>query len=237
MRKVPLRRRKPSTGPPPTTRQRRERNVTRVVSVLLVLALADTWRQHGWQGAAWFVLIALGAYVAFVAIGAYVAWPVRKVSRRDAPPVQDWAVADTPPDARVYRGHPHFFYETQQEAHERRISGEPDTKVRPRQPDSVKMQRRGGKSLFRTVRKPYETEMAAAMEKMLERRRGELETCDSPAALITSVLVEAMGGDQPPDEIRDWFVTTVLSRVDSDRYWARLPPLADARAEFRGKGT
>lgn len=211
--------------------------MSRGIWVLVAAIVVETWWRHGIWQVTWFLVVLFGLLLTLIAMQAYIEWPVRKVSRKDAPPIQDWAVTGTDPDARVYRGHPRFFYETQQEAHNRRISGVPDTKVRPRQPDAVKMQRRGGKGLFKVVRRPYETEMAAAMEKMLERRRGELETCESPAGLITSVLVEAMGGDQPPDEVRDWFVTTVLTRVESDRYWARLPPLEDARAEFRGKGS
>lgn len=233
MRKVSLRR-GPKTGAPRTRRQRRQRTVSRLTYAFGVGVLVWTVWREGWGAAAWFVGMLVVLFVVLIGIEMYVSWPERP-GRRNAPPIQDWAVTDTDPDARVYRGHPSFFYETKDEAHARRISGVPDTKVRPRQPDAVRMQRRGRKSLFRTKRRPYETEMEAAMEKMLERRRGELETCESPAVLITSVLVEAMGGDEPADEVRDWFVATVLARVESDRYWARLPPLEQARAEFRGR--
>lgn len=224
MWKVSLRRKWPTP-----TRQRRQRHVSRLIWFVVLAALVHTWRRDGLGALAWTLAWGIGGLAVLAVLLLYVEWPERK----KPPPIEDWAVTGSDPDARVYRGHPNFFYETRDEAHARRISGVPDAKVRPRQPDAVKVQRRGGRGLFQVKRRPYETEFAAALEKMLERRRGELETCESPAALITETLVEAMGGDEPDQESRDWFVTTVLARVESDRYWARLPPLEDARAKWR----
>lgn len=84
-------------------------------------------------------------------------------------------------------------------------------------------------------RKPSFAEMEAAMDTMLTRGRESLITCDEPVAFIAGVLAEAMHGDQPLGESRDWFVNTVLARIEADRYMARQPPLAADRAKWRNE--
>lgn len=123
MRSISLRRRRK----PLTKRERRQRHVNRAIWTLMFVLTAFNVVTEGWSYLLWFLGGLVVLAVVLVLITMYVDGG-RKSRTIPEGLLANWEDEDTPPDARVYRGHPDFFSETQAEANARRMLGVPDVK-------------------------------------------------------------------------------------------------------------